>query len=122
MFRKLAFAVSFAAGYAIGAGVVAGAGKQPSAQLEAQVRRSSRPPGVQQWAGSLSSAASTVADSTRSAFRQTVATVSARRDTHDAASAGAPTTSGGVIPLGAVPIDQLSEWELDLLTTPDSSH
>ena len=26
-----------------------------------------------------------------------------------------------VIPLGAVPIDQLSEWGLDLLTTPDSS-
>jgi hypothetical protein len=52
--------------------------------------------------------------------RQAVARVGATRGARDTASGGAAATSGGVIPLETVPIDQLSEWELDLLTTPDS--
>ena len=121
MFGKLTFAVGFAAGYAVGAGVGAGAGKHASAQLQGLLRKSSRLPDAQQWSSSLSSGASTVADSTRGAFRHAVATVSSPLRPYDASSGGNPDTSGGVIPLGTVPIDQLSDWELDLLTSPDSS-
>ena len=121
MVRALTFAVGFAAGYAVRAGVAAGAGHQPSAQRDAVRGRSSRLPDAQQWSGTLSSSASTVADSARSAWRRAVATVGVTLRRTDTAAAGTPAPSGGVIPLGQVPVDQLSDWELDLLTTPDSS-
>ena len=119
MVRRLMLAVGLAAACAVGARALAGAGKQPSARLEAFMRRS-RLPGVQQRAGSLSLTASAVADSARSAVRQAVATVRSTRGPLDAASGGTSATSGGVIPLDTVPIDELSDWELDLLTTPDA--
>jgi hypothetical protein len=75
---------------------------------------------VQQWPGSLSSAASAVADGARRAVHQAVAMVRGTTGPRDAASGGIPATSGGVIPLDTVPFDELSDWELDLLTTPDS--
>ena len=109
MFRRRTFAVGVAAGCAVVVGFLAGAGKWPSARLQAF---------VQQWEGRPS--AGTGAGKARGAFRQAVARVSATLGAHDAAAAGTPATSGGVIPLETVPIDQLSEWELDLLTTPDS--
>ena len=115
MIKALTFTVGFAAGY----GAAAVAGKQPTAQLQALLRGSSRVTGAQHGAGGPSSAARAVADSARSVFHQAAAKVGATPGPHDSAS-GTPATSGGVIPLGAVPIDQLSEWELDLLTTPDA--
>lgn len=118
MFRRLTFVVGAAAAGAVVVGLLASAGKRPFAQSKALLRRSSGLPGVQQWARRPSAA--TVAGKARSAFRQAVARVSATRGADDAAAGGTPATAGGVIPLETVPIDQLSEWELDLLTTPDS--
>ena len=118
MVKRQSRAVGVAAGCAIVFGLIAGAGKWPSAQVKASVRGASRLPGVQQWAGRPSAGA--VAGQARSAFRQAVARVSGTRGAYEAAAGGTLATSGGVIPLEHVPIDQLSEWELDLLTTPDS--
>ncbi len=117
MFRRLTLAVAVAAGCAVVFGLPAGAGTWPSAQGKALLRRASGLPGVQQWASRPSAAA--VAGQVRSAVRQAVARVSGTRGT-EAAAGGTPASSGGVIPLETVPIEQLSEWELDLLTTPDS--
>lgn len=108
MFRRITFAVGAAAGSAVVVVLLAGTGKWPSAGLKVF---------VQQWAGRPPMG--TVAGKARGAFRQAVARVSATR-AHDSAAGGTPATSGGVIPLETVPIDELSEWELDLLTTPDS--
>ena len=121
MVSKLTLAVGLAAVYAVRGMVVAGADRQPSAQADAVASRSSTLPDVQQWAGTLSSAASTVADSTRSAWRQAVARVGGLLRRTGGTSSSAPAASGGVIPLSEVPVDQLSEWEFDLLTTPDPS-
>ena len=109
MHRRLMFAVGLAAGCAVGARALAGAGKQPSARLQLLLRTSSR----------LPSAASAVADSARTTVRQAVATVRGTRGPH-AADGASSAPSGGVIPLDTVPIDDLSDWELDLLTTPDT--
>ena len=117
MVRRLTPAVAVAAGCTVVFGLLSGAGTWPSAQVKALARRASGLPGVQQWASRPS--AGTVAAQARSAVGQAVARVSGTRGT-EAAAGGTPRTSGGVIPLEAVPIDQLSEWELDLLTTPDS--
>ena len=108
MFRRLTFAVGVSAGSAIVVVLLAGTGKWPSAGVKAA---------VQQWADRPS--AGTAAGKARGAFRQAVARVCGRR-AHDPAVGGTPAASGGVIPLETVPFDQLCEWELDLLTTPDS--
>jgi hypothetical protein len=109
MIRTLTLAVGVAAGCAVVVGLRAGAGKGFSARLQ---------PSVQQRAGRPS--AGEVAGVAQGTYRRAVAMVSAARGTHDAAAGGTPATTGGVIPLETVPIDELSEWELDLLTTPDS--
>lgn len=121
MSRRLTLAVAVAAGCTLVAGVLAGAGTRPSGRLEAVGHRSSRLSEVQRWARSAfaSAPAGTVAGQAAAAFRQAATRVTGGGGPQDAAP-GTPATSGGVIPLETVPIDQLSEWELDLLTTPDT--
>lgn len=90
MSRRLNVAVGVATGCAVGAWVLAGAGSWSSGRLVAFA----------------------------STLRQAATRLGGARGPHDV-TAGLPATSGGVIPLETVPIDELSEWELDLLTTPD---
>lgn len=117
MSRKLTLAVGFGAGYAIGAK----AGKERYAQLKAMVRKSSRLPAVQQLAGNISSTASTVMSSARSAIDRTVHKVTVRLSLNDADSAVSVATPGIATSSEAVLIDELSDSELDLLTTPEPS-
>lgn len=117
MFRKLTFAVGFGAGYA----VRAKAGKDRSARLGAVVRKAPRLPAVQQLAANVSSTAATVASSARSAADRTVRGVTDRLSPNGADSAVIVATSGTATLSDSVSIDELSDKELDFLTTPDPS-
>jgi hypothetical protein len=109
MSKRLIFAVGVAAVCAVVVGLLRGAGTWPSARLQALVQQRAGLPSARAQAGKAGGA-----------VRRAVARVSAARGGHDTAAGGTPATSGGVIPLENVPLDQLAEWELDLLTTPDS--
>lgn len=117
MFRKLTFAVGFGAGYAVGAK----AGRERYAQLEAMVSKSSGLPAAQQLAGNVSSTANMVMSSARSALERAVREVTNTLKPNDADSAGDVATPSTAISSDSVLIDELSDSELDLLTTPERS-
>lgn len=116
MFRKISLAVGFAAGYAVGAR----AGLEPYQRLRALLRASSRLPAVQRATTAVSSAGGQAVRGVRSSVDGAVGDITARLDRSPAEPEVTPTSEAAlVLDLDSLSIDELSERELDLLTTPE---